>query len=380
MSQHLKFEHEKGATRSKYVAGALVLLIVGWMGSGMVTPPAEDEPAAPTPAETAATPIAVAVEVSEAQAVPDVFTAEGQTATERESAVRAETGGTIAEVLVAKGDMVTEGQVLARIDAAQRSADLRRAQLAQERAARELANAETLLARGVSTNDRVVSARSDLAAADAGLANAQEAMGNLDITAAFGGRLEQLTIETGEFIGAGTEVAKIVDLDPLIVTFQVPQQAVGDLRVGQPAQVDFVTGTSKRGTLKFVSAAANAQTRTFTAEVEVPNGDLAVPAGVSAEVLIPTGESRAHFISPAILSLNTDGALGVKAVSEDNIVAFYPVEISRAQTNGVWVAGLPDTLTLITIGQGYVNAGEVVDPRSAAELEAESDAQQETDE
>lgn len=379
MSQHLKFEHEKGATRSKYVAGALVLLIVGWMGSGMVMPAEEEQATEPTPAETAATPIAVAVEQSASKAVPEVFTAEGQTATDRESAVRAETGGTIAEVLVTKGDMVSEGQVLARIDAAQRTADLRRAELAQERAARELANAETLLERGVSTNDRVVGARSDLAAAEAGLANAREAMGNLEITAAFGGRLESLNIEAGEFIGAGTEVARVVDLDPLLVTFQVPQQAVSQLKVGQPAQIDFVTGTSKQGTLKFLSSAANAQTRTFTAEVEVPNADLAVPAGISAEVFIPTGESRAHFISPAILSLNTDGALGVKAVGDENIVAFYPVEIIRAETNGVWVAGLPEELTLITIGQGYVNAGEVVDPRAEDEMDATSEPK-ETDE
>ena len=93
-----------------------------------------------------------------------------------------------------------------------------------------------------------------------------------------------------------------------------------------------------------------------------------MPAGVSAEIRIPIGEITAHFLSPAILSLDTDGTLGIKTVDADNTVVFAKVKIERAQTDGIWVSGLPDTANIITIGQGYVTNGDKVNPQSQTEL------------
>ncbi len=97
------------------------------------------------------------------------------------------------------------------------------------------------------------------------------------------------------------------------------------------------------------------------------NADGAIPAGVSAQLRIPTGTTLAHFVSPAILSLDTDGALGVKTVDSEDEVVFYPIEIVRAQTDGIWVTGLPDEADIIAIGQGYVNDGETVRPELLSE-------------
>lgn len=363
MSQHMKFEHEKGASRSKWVAGALVLAIVGWMGSGYVIPSeaAEEAPAPQTAAEAVKV-VTVEVERSEARAVIDVFLAEGQAKAEKDVAIRPETGGSVLEVLVARGEQLSEGQVIARIDPAQRKADLDRALAEAARAQREFENAEALLERGVATNDRVAQARAGLAAAQAGVANAEAAMSDLEITAPIAGQLEQLSLEPGEFISPGAELGRIVVLDPLTVSVRVPQQTVGALRSGLPAQVDFITGVQARGQLTFIGSVADAETRTFEAEITVANPDGKIPAGLSAQVYIPTGESQGHFISPAILSLSTEGLLGVKAVDEGNRVLFYPVEIIRAETDGVWIDGLPEALDIITIGQGFVSAGELVDP------------------
>jgi multidrug efflux system membrane fusion protein len=55
-------------------------------------------------------------------------------------------------------------------------------------------------------------------------------------------------------------------------------------------------------------------------------------------------------------------------VTDDDTVAFNPVEIVRAQTDGIWVAGLPSKARIITVGQGFVAEGETVDPRPAEEL------------
>jgi len=157
-------------------------------------------------------------------------------------------------------------------------------------------------------------------------------------------------------------VGRLVDITPLTVAIQVPQQSLTLLSVGQTAVVNFITGEEREGVVTFVGSSAAAETRTFLAEIEVDNADGAIPAGISAEVVIPTGEATAHFLWPSIVSLNTEGDLGVKTVNDDNIVEFFPIEIVKAQIDGVWVTGLPEAADVITVGQGFVNEGETVAP------------------
>ena len=364
--QPLDFNHERGASRSKWVATALVLAIVGWMGSGYIIP--SDDVEEDAPKDTVVKITSVAVITSTSETVTRNFVAEGQALPDRKTDLRAEATGQIKEVLVEKGDTVTDGQVIARFDVAQNEADLSRAAQELSRAQREYDNAETLVNRGVATNDRLVDARTALASAQASVTAAQKALDYGEISAPFAGRIEALNLNAGEFVSAGSSVGHVVDNTPLTVTIQVPQQSLRDVKAGQTADVAFITGEEVQGTVVFVGSSADDATRTFLAEITVENADGAVPAGVSAEIRIPIGEVTAHFISPAILSLNTDGALGIKTVDADNTVVFAPIKIETAQTDGIWVSGLPNTASIITIGQGYVNDGDVVNPQSETEL------------
>ncbi|MEJ8562894.1 efflux RND transporter periplasmic adaptor subunit [Yoonia sp. GPGPB17] len=360
----LTFDTDKGAGRSKWVSGFLALLLIGWMGSGYVIPSeaAEDEAVA-APVKAA---IAVAVMPSDAQDVQLVLTAEGQSEPDRATNIQAEASGQVVSVSAARGDLVTAGQEIGRIDAETIEAQLRQAQTQLDQARRDLNNAMALQDRGVATEDRVAAARAAKAAADAAVTAAEEQLENTIIRAPFAGRLNDMTLDEGEFVDAGNVVAEVLDNDPLTVVIQVPQQALSRIHNGQMAQVRFITGEERSGTVSFVGANADQQTRTFRVEVTVDNPDSEMPAGLSARIVIPTGQARGHFVSPAILSLGTNGDLGIKTVQEDNTVAFAPIAIVRAQTDGVWITGLPESATIITVGQGFVNAGDVVDPRPAA--------------
>ena len=363
----LDFHNERGATRSRWIAALLTLVIFGWMGSGYILPTPEVED---TTAQDEDLPriVSVAVAPSSAQTVTQYFVAEGQAQPDRVTSLRAESTGEIAEVLVNKGDMIEANAVIARFDTTQASADLRRAEEELARATREFENATTLVDRGVATNDRLVQARAALASAEASVTAANEMFGNSEISAPFAGRLEALSLNAGEFVSAGSEVGQIVDNTPLTVTIQVPQQSLRNVKAGQTAEVNFITGETSTGVVDFVGSSANDATRTFLAEISVENADGAIPAGVSAEVRIPTGETTAHFLSPAILSLGTDGTLGIKSVDQDEKVVFSQIKIERAETDGVWVSGLPETLDVITVGQGYVNDGEQVKAMTEVEL------------
>lgn len=372
----LKFDNDKGASGSTWIAALLLIAIVAWMGSGFIYPSEEDVPIA-APVETA--PVAVATRQSVAEEVTLYFQAEGQALPDRDTPIRAEASGDVAEVLIEKGDDVAKGDIIARLTTDRVDADFRRAQQELDRAQREFSNASDLRDRGVATVDRVTEARADLAAAQAQLAAAQDALDSTNIVAPFAGRVETLSLDAGEFISAGADVGRIVDNKPLTVALQVPQQALNRIQNGQNARVTFITGEVREGRVTFVGTSASAETRTFLAEIEVSNEDGAIPAGISAEIRIPTGTTSAHFITPSVVSLHPDGSTGVKVVEDDKVV-FREIQAVRAEVDGIWVTGLPDEVQIITIGQGFVRDGETINPRpelstGAAEELAQESAQ-----
>lgn len=361
----IEFKSDRGASRSTWIAALLVLMIVGWMGSGFFLP-AEEE--ATIIVRETPDPVAVAVTTSSAETVTQFFQAEGQAQPDRDTVLRAETSGDVAKVLVSKGQDVAAGDIIALLDRSSNEADANRASEELARAKREFDNAQQLLERGVATQDRVAQARASLASAQAQVIAVEQNAEALTISAPFDGRIETLELDAGEFVSGGAEVGRLVDITPLTVAIQVPQQSLTRLDVGQPANVLFITGEERIGTVTFVGTSASSETRTFLTEIEVANQDSAIPAGISAEVIIPTGKVTAHFLSPSIVSLNTDGVPGVKTVDSENVVVFHPIdEVVKAQIDGIWVTGLPDTVDIITVGQGFVNIGETVTP-SAGEV------------
>jgi multidrug efflux system membrane fusion protein len=71
------------------------------------------------------------------------------------------------------------------------------------------------------------------------------------------------------------------------------------------------------------------------------------------------GLIKAHFLSPAVLTLNELGELGVKTVKSGQ-VQFHKVQIIDDTQQGVWLTGLPDEVELIVVGQEFVRSNQKV--------------------
>ncbi|MDC0375464.1 hypothetical protein OAN00_07820, partial [Pseudomonadales bacterium] len=74
----------------------------------------------------------------------------------------------------------------------------------------------------------------------------------------------------------------------------------------------------------------------------------------------PVRETFAHLVSPASLSLDRNGQLGIKILDAAKRAVFNPVEIVDESPEGVWVAGLPQRATVITVGHEDVSDGQAV--------------------
>jgi multidrug efflux system membrane fusion protein len=267
----------------------------------------------------------------------------------------------IVELPVERGQMVRTGDIVARIATDDRTARLREAQALLKQRQIEFEATQQLASKGHRSETQLADAAAKLDSARAMVKRIEVEIAQTIINAPFEGVLDTRPVELGAYVQAGDAIGMIVDLDPLRIIGFVNEQHVARIRKSMPAEAQLGSGTTLRGTITMVSVVADARTRTFRIEVEVPNPDNRIVEGLTSELRIPLGETLAHSISPALLTLADDGTVGVKLVSADGTVSFARVIVLGNSGEGaVFVSGLPERATIIAVGQDYVGAGQRV--------------------
>jgi multidrug efflux system membrane fusion protein len=183
------------------------------------------------------------------------------------------------------------------------------------------------------------------------------------IRSPFSGIVQELHVEVGDFVGVGDPVAGVIDLDPLVIEADVSERHIQQLQLGQAANVRLLGHQSVEGKLRYISRISTASTNTFPIEIEIPNPQRSLPAGVSAEVSLNLESQQAIKVTPAMLALDEAGNLGVKTLvqsADDPVVKFVPIQLVKAEQDGVWLAGLGEQVDIITVGQGFVRDGDNV--------------------
>lgn len=348
-------------SKSYLIAAALVIALAIWLASGYLgreNPP----PAVAAQIDKTVEPMRVQVRTQQAEPVVREIVVQGQVEPNRVVTLRAETAGQVTAILADKGQRIQTGDVIVRLKMDDRAARLRQAQAVLRQREQNYEAIKRLGRTGFQAETQVNEALALLEAARAELQRIQIEIQKTAVRAPFDAILNDRNVEFGDYVAVNDPVATLVDDNPLVVSGQVPQQNIRNLTLGRVATVKFVTGQEARGQIRYISATADTATRTFRIEVEIQNPNGAYRAGVSAEIRIPIETVTSQFLSPALLTLDDKGQLGVKTINEDNRVEFHPVRIVRADVDGVWVAGLPDPARPITVGQGFVGPGERVVP------------------
>ena len=372
---------KRGLQTSHKTAIAIALLAVVWMASGVFNDTENANSAVGVDAMKGAMSGAVsAVEVSDEPAetrvrVSTVTSEEhvrkiailGRIEADKAVFVRAEVPGRISEVVVKRGARVDAGDVLLKIDAENLPALLAEAKARLEQRKIAYDSAKKLSKGGYSSQLNVAQAKADMEAARAQVSGMQRDLENTTITAPFAGVVDELPVEAGDYNDkAGAIVARVIDLTTMNAVGEVVEHDIGFIDLGGVAKVGLPDGRVLNGQVSFIAQSTNALTRTFRVEVTLDVPDRSVPEGVTAELHLPLERVVEHKISSALLTLNDEGAVGVKTVNADGVVVFYPVEMVSDATDGIWLTGLPHEARIITVGQEFVAEGQTVIPVEGA--------------
>lgn len=291
----------------------------------------------------------------------------GQTEPDKKVVLASRAAGVIAELAVEKGQHVEKGDLILRLDTEGKEAAFASAEqtLAQRRAEAEAA--ERLAKSGNLASLQLEATRAALAAAESQLQLAKAELDRVKILAPFSGIVDRTHVEEGSAIMQGAEVATLLKLDPIVISGEISERELGNLQTGDLASVTLVNGRTVQGKLRYVSRSASPQTRTFRIEVEVPNPDNAIPAGMTAEIAVQAKALAAVALPRSVITLHPNGDLGVRSVEADGTVVFHPIEIIDDTPEALYVAGVPADARIIVAGQDFVVDGEKVVARDADE-------------
>ncbi len=345
-------------------------LLAVWMSTGILfsEPDFKDEASQVQSASSTGGPVSVQVETLVAEPIVRMVRVNGRTAPAREIMIAAETEGRVEAINARRGERLRQGQAILTLDMRDRMARVKQAEASVREHQTAYQGQTTLQADGYVSETQIAETLAKLENSRAELLRARLDLENRVIRAPFDGVLQERDVEIGDFVRSGDQVAAFVDNLTLIATGTLAEQEVANISVGDKATARLVTGQEVIGSIRYISQVAELETRTFTIEMEIDNTDGRLPAGVTAEMLLEGGEALAYPMSPAMLTLNADGVIGVMVVDPSQHARFVPVTIEKSTSDGVWVSGLGETATVITVGQGFVRPGQAVEISTAKEM------------
>lgn len=221
----------------------------------------------------------------------------------RNSTLSATVSGKVVRVTVREGSKVKLGQVLVQLDAADYRLRLKAAQAALKVAQAQL-NATRIEWKRLAglVKDRAIprsqfeQAEAQFEVGKAGVAQARvsvemarKALRDTSVRAPFDGVVTRLSVHRGEYAVTTppTDLVTVKQIDRLDLRIQVPETAINRVRQGTPVRARFVAlNRTLTAPIARVVESLDAQTRSFSAIVELDNTKRLLRPGMFAEVRI----------------------------------------------------------------------------------------------
>lgn len=207
---------------------------------------------------------------------------------------------------------------------------------------------------------------------------AMRIMEELTVISPVSGYVSNISYDEGEWVGPGTPLAVVDDLNQVYVEIQVPETIFTKLKIGQKTDV-YVSSLhdTYHGVVTEVNPRAGAGSNLFRVKVSIDNPELRLKPGMTGRVSIITEEGEEVLAVPLGALIHDQGETYVYVV-ENGLARQRYIEIGKE--NDQWVEvinGLDMDDLVITRGHELVSEGEKV---NVIEQSTPEDAWSEDDE
>lgn len=290
--------------------------------------------------------------------------------------IAAESGGRVLAAPFEEGTTIKRGALLLRVDtrttAAQINvlkAQLKSAETQVSTARREVKRTKALASQGLATPQQLDQATAQLEMAERsvdqakmGIRQAQVGQSMGTVRSAVSGHVVQKRVREGEFVGAGTPIAQVIDYGTIVVKVTVPESAVPFIKEGGKVKIYFPSLDDKEfiGTVKRRGVTVVQPTQTFPVEIHIPNEGMELLPGMRTRVVVPRRTYEGAIVVPRDALL--EGVSRKEAmIVKDGKAELHVVEIGAQRGGDVVVTkGLAAGDELIVQGHRSIVDGSPV--------------------
>ncbi|MDH6592861.1 multidrug efflux system membrane fusion protein [Variovorax sp. TBS-050B] len=361
------------------LAGVLIVAVAGWWWSGSGDRAASQAAKAPAagraPADGAPAAL-VTLATAERQDVPVTVQVNGSVVSLNSVDLRPQVTNTVKAVHVKEGQFVKAGQLLFTLDDRADQANLARASAQQKRDEATMADLERQYKRSQelvaqnfisksamdATLSQLEAQRAAVAADRAAVQSAQVALGYATLRAPIAGRIGAVNIYPGTLVQPTLSLVTITQLDPIAVSFPVPESNLQDLLAAARggARIEALVPGRKEpltGVLNFVDNTVDPQIGTVRAKAVFANADQALWPGqfVATRVTVRTLAGVTVVPAAALMMLPEGATLYV--VDQAGTATRRKVQVLHTFGTKVAVSGLEAGERVVIEGSQNVRPG-----------------------
>ena len=215
--------------------------------------------------------------------------------------VSADLPGSVARINFDSGKSVRAGDILIELDTRQERAQLAALEAQRDLAKINFARMDQLVKQGVISRMEYDQATAQQRQTEANVGEIRATIERKTIRAPFSGTLGIRKVNLGQYLSAGSAVVQLQALNPIYVNFGLPQQALGQVRVGRNLRVtsDDLAGKTFAGRVTAVDSVVDQATRNVQVQATLANPEGKLQPGMFVQVEVAMGASRPVITLPA---------------------------------------------------------------------------------
>lgn len=214
--------------------------------------------------------------------------------------ISAQIAGNLVGLKFEDGDEVKVGDPIALLDSDVQKSSYQAAVASMETAKFTYENTKQMLAAEASTQFEVTQNLNAYNEAKSIVAQQKAVLDKLTLQAPFDGRLGIHMRDVGDYLDQGDDIVSIVDNDPMLVDFRVPEMFVDRVTVGQEVALTPTVGRgySVTGKVTAIDPQIDRDTRTVLIRAQAPNSDGKLVSGRFVHVEQTIGTIRGALLIP----------------------------------------------------------------------------------
>lgn len=274
--------------------------------------------------------------------------------------ISAQANGNVDRISVNMGDMVASGSVLAIVDQEMARAQLMSASSNYQLAYTNYQMQEQLYTKKLTSEQQYKTVKTQMTMALSQLELAKLQYKNTFIKSPIRGIISDLLVKQGEFINAGKAIFRVVDISQIKIKAGIAEEDLGSIPKHTRVDVYFPTISPDPfiGIVSAISPIADQNSKTFTAEIIVPNYGQKIKAGMLCTVRIVKSRFNQVAVIPqdSILEERTKSVFVVAG----NIAHKKSVEVLGVEGDLAAVSGISDGEKIVISGQKSLNTNDSV--------------------